>query len=157
MKIWKKISLASGALLVLVFGLAGDAVAQTGSSTVTATLDDLQDQIDDLADEIDDIDEDGDGNTQSQDQTQAQTQNVNLGGGGGRGGGGGGGSKLPKTGVDAAEVGGIGTASLIAGLALTEFARRRRRNWIAPVSTVATPSPRAGTSEGELLLPYFPD
>lgn len=155
MKIWGKISLAFGALFVLVFGLVGNAVAQTGSSTVTATLDDLQDQIDDLADEIDDIDDDGDGNTQSQDQTQAQTQNVNLAGGGGRGGGGG--SKLPKTGVDAAEVGGIGTASLIAGLALTEFARRRRRNWIAPVSTVATPSPRAGTSEGELLLPYFSD
>ncbi|MGH2760762.1 MAG: hypothetical protein ACRDKJ_14520 [Actinomycetota bacterium] len=147
-------------MFVLVFGFLDGAQAQTGAGTVSQTLEDIQDQLDDLADDIDDIDSDG-ANTQSQEQDQTQSQNVNLPlGHGGRGGGGG--SKLPKTGVDAAEVGGIGTASLLAGASLIEFARRRRRNWIAPVSlaearAVTTTAPRLGSSEGDLLLPYFPD
>ena len=155
MRIWGKAALAVLGVFLLVFGFVGAAEAQTGSSTVTQTLEDLEDAIDALADDIDDID--GGGN--AQEQNQAQTQNVNFGGGGGHGHGrgGGGGSKLPKTGVDAAEVGGIGTASLFAGAALMEVARRRRRNWIAPVSSAVTPAPPVGSSEGELLLPYFPD
>lgn len=86
------------------------------------------------------------------------------------GGGGGGGRSLPKTGTDIAEVGGIGTASLVAGVTLMEFARRRRRHWLAPAApTVAsraqTPSApaaveelpmRAGETEADLLLPYSP-
>lgn len=100
-----------------------------------------------------------------------------------RGGGGGGGSSLPKTGVDAAEVGGIGTASLLVGVSLMEFARRRRRHWLTPASVtpaaaatsvavqerepvaepmVADEVPqivpseplRHGQSEGDLLLTY---
>ncbi len=158
LRIWGKAFIAVCAVFVLVFGFQLSANAQTGAGTVTQTLDDLQDQIDDLADDVDDA---GDGgNTQSQDQAQTQNQNVlfPVGSGHGHGGGGGGSGKLPKTGVDAAEVGGIGSASLLAGASLMEIARRRRRNWIAPVSSVRpTVAPPLGSSEGELLLPFFPD
>jgi hypothetical protein len=161
LRIWGKALIAVAAAFVLVFGFQLSANAQTGAGTVTQTLDDLQDQIDDLEDDLDDVDDDDGAQAQSQDQSQNQNQNVLLPvGRGGRGGGGGGGSKLPKTGVDAAEVGGIGTASLLAGASLMEIARRRRRNWIAPVSsTEARPAvaPRLGSSEGDLLLPFFPD
>ncbi|MGH2760761.1 MAG: hypothetical protein ACRDKJ_14515, partial [Actinomycetota bacterium] len=96
---------------------------------------------------------------QQQQQQQQQAVPVALPLGGSSGGGG---ASLPKTGADVAEVGGVGTASLLAGLAFTEFARRRRRHWFAPASTSEARAPTAagssvGSSEGELLLPYFPD
>ncbi|HYZ93877.1 MAG TPA: hypothetical protein VFA34_16005, partial [Actinomycetota bacterium] len=72
-----------------------------------------------------------------------------------------GGAKLPKTGFDAAEVGGLGTVSLLTGVSLMEFARRRRRNWLAPASaaeamatTPKVPMVQASGGEGDLLLPY---
>lgn len=158
---WAKVVAVIASAFLLVFGVQLSAQAQTGAGTVTQTLTDIQDALDELADAVDDIDGDGD-NTQSQDQSQNQNVVFPVGSGGhghGHGRGGGGGKSLPKTGADAAEVGGIGTASLLAGVSLMEFARRRRRNWIAPVSAseaLATTSvaPR-GSSEGDLLLPFF--
>jgi len=159
---WARVVAVIGSAFLLVFGVQLSAQAQTGAGTVTQTLTDIQDALDELADAVDDIDADGDGdNTQSQDQSQNQNVVFPVGSGGHGHGGGGGGKSLPKTGTDAAEVGGIGTASLLAGASLMEFARRRRRNWIAPVSAseaLATTSvaPR-GSSEGDLLLPFFAD
>ncbi len=70
-----------------------------------------------------------------------------------------GGAKLPTTGVDVAEVGGVGTLSLMAGVTLMEFARRRRKNWLEPMSAteaISTPvAPRSGEHEADLLLPYL--
>jgi hypothetical protein len=140
----------------------------TASPSPTATPDPDDDDdddddidVDDLADIIDALGRDGGGQQQQQ---QQQAVPVILPAGGSHGGGGGsktGGPSLPKTGADAAEVGGIGTASLLTGISLVEFARRRRRHWLAPVSAseaLATTSvaPR-GSSEGDLLLPFFAD
>lgn len=118
-------------------------------------------------DDVGDNDDDAGGPTQEQN----QEQNINfpvafpiphfVGGGGG-----GGGRSLPKTGADVAEVGGIGTATLVAGVTLMEFARRRRRHWLArvdaPAATIerSVPAsvppmpPRAGETEADLMLPY---
>lgn len=117
----------------------------------------------------DDDDDGGDGGGLRQEQNQEQNINFPVafpiphfvGGSGG------GGRSLPKTGADIAEVGGIGTATLVAGVTLVEFARRRRRHWLAPTeSTAPTVSAaptipsvvpvlaRAGETEGDLLLPY---
>lgn len=76
--------------------------------------------------------------------------------------GGGGGAKLPKTGADVADIGGLGTASLLVGVVLTQLARRRRRHWPAPIiasqpaaTTEPMPLPtNPGWSEGDLLMPF---
>jgi hypothetical protein len=144
-------------VFVVALVVQGTAQAQTGAGTVTQTLIDIQNQIDNLND-----------NNNSQEQSQDQNQTLLIpafldgrGGHGGHSGGGSGGSKLPKTGVDAAEVGGIGTASLLAGVSLMEFARRRRRGWFAPAtaSEAMATTPLAPMNvpvggEGDLLLPY---
>jgi LPXTG-motif cell wall-anchored protein len=76
------------------------------------------------------------------------------------------GNKLPKTGVDAAEVGGLGSASLLAGAGLVQYARRRRSHWLpmtaaeamATPAIVTEPEPVIATaSEVDLLLPYEAD
>lgn len=76
--------------------------------------------------------------------------------------GGAGGAKLPKTGADVADIGGLGTASLLVGVVLTQLARRRRRHWPAPIiasqpaaTTEPMPLPtNPGWSEGDLLMPF---
>jgi hypothetical protein len=113
---------------------------------------------DDLADILAALARNGGGGPQQQQQQQQQAIPVVLPGVGVASDGG---SKLPKTGFDAAEVGGLGTVSLLTGVSLMEFARRRRRNWIAPASAaeamattpkVAMAEPVGG--ESDLLLPY---
>lgn len=136
-----------------LLGFQSPANAQVGAGTITQTLTNINDNLNDISNELSNL----------QDQQQAQTQDqslvvpvARLKSGGGK--------VLPKTGVDAAEVGGIGTASLVAGASLLEFARRRRKSWLTPVSAseaMATtrtvpPTPQLGRSEGDLLLPYVP-
>jgi hypothetical protein len=147
--LYKRIGIALGVCLLIALGISGAARAQvTGTGTnVTNTNNNLNDND----------------NNQEQSQRQSQTQNVNirnvnildarrrLSGGG---------SKLPKTGVDAAEAGALGTVSLLSGLSLMEFARRRRSHWVEPVSAieaVAVPKRPADVpagAEADLLLPY---
>jgi hypothetical protein len=98
----------------------------------------------------------------SQEQNQTQTQNNNLPLVVDHGVLSASGSKLPKTGQDAAAVGGMATISLAAGISLMEFARRRRRHWFQPagvpmaieIPVVSRPEPDPTGSEVDLLLPY---
>lgn len=59
-------------------------------------------------------------------------------------------SSLPTTGAATAEMAQGGTGILIIGIALVEFARRRKRGFTPAASTPTT------MSEGDLFLPFWP-
>lgn len=134
------------------------ALAPTATPTPTATPDDDDDDdldADDLADLLEALaDANGGGGGGGQQQQQQQAIPVALPAAGGFDG-----AKLPKTGVDVAEVGGLGTVSMLAGVSLMEFARRRRRHWLAPArtATASTPAePDVGPAPAEPFDPITP-
>lgn len=151
--------------MLLGFGVHGAASAQFVTNTATSNVTNTNNNLNDN----DNNNENN--NSQDQSQDQSQRQDVNIFGAVGRdgrgGGGGGGGSKLPKTGVGVAEVGTVGSGTLLLGASLVEMARRRRQ-WFVPASAgealattfVAPQTVEAADlvaqSEGDLLLPYTP-